>query len=232
MNNFSPVTFVLLIFLCFLIVCYYHLNWVFWYYYYYGWLVLPHRIVLNVYFRMRCVSYVFSSSYRFYFSLLFAFPLTWHFSVSLPCHLALAAWCNMTTKTKQETYTTPSAIVHILRLELPRLRNEWKESPGGSWKHVGWARAGKIGGRSRLWRARLVIAISIVSVGMVKDELPLATTSQPSCILMPPFSLSVWPTRLLYWFNLLLLLIIYFSSPSIVLLAFGEWSFPRRCCIL
>lgn len=35
--------------------------------------------------------------------------------------------------------------------------------------------------------------------------------------IMPPFSLSVWPTGLVYWFNLLLLLIIHFpSSPSIV----------------
>lgn len=98
----------------------------------------------------------------------------------------LAAWCNMTTKTKQETYTTPGAIVHILHRVLPRLRYEWKESSGGSWKH-----AGKIGGRSRLWRARLAIAVSIVSVGMCGRDgkrwaSPLSTASQPIAALCRP----------------------------------------------
>lgn len=224
MNNFSPATFQLLIFLCFLIVCYYHLN---------RFLVLL-LLWLVGFASPHCFKRSFShavcklwfshhrTGFTFPYISLFSTPLTWHFSVSLACHLALAAWCNMTTKTKQETYTTPGAIVHILRREFPKL-SVWMERIIRRFvktRSMCSRGAGKICRRSPLACSSRDRGFHCFPVGMCgRDGKGWASLLHYNRVasIMPPFSLSVWPTSLVYWFNLLLLLIIYFpSSPSIV----------------
>lgn len=201
MNNFSPCTFHLLIFLCFLIVCYYHLN---------RFLVLL-LLWLVGFVSPYCFKRSFSrtlcklwfSHHRTGFTFRFS-PPRWLDTFPYRCRAtSLAAWCNMTTKTKQETYTTPGANVPILLRELPCLRYEWKES---SWKHVRgarvrWENLPTIATSVSISRSRFPLFPSVCAGGMVKDGLRFSTTT--GCILMPPPSRfqsdrRVWSIDLIY----------------------------------